>query len=254
MTRTCFAVSLSYRPEFKRAPFDSLIPRNLRRRKSIRVRFGELKPRVIATEYYLRKTTRGGPTSGCSGAENFLHILSTQSLLDSQSLPPRILGTTRIPNIYAENQWQRVCNHPGGATGVSSIARRGVMGQVPQGRGPRCWMTDVRRLAALLILATGCSLVFSTLLAGPPQRKPPVTRLNPLVSPDESEPLISTPAPRPWSSMGARLIYPYSIIPGDARSAREFKITIPNRPLPPPFHSRRLGRPPHAKLQLRHFS
>jgi hypothetical protein len=39
--------------------------------------------------------------------------------------------------------------------------------------------------------------------------------------------------------MGARLIYPYSIIPGDARSAREMKIATSKNPQPPPSHYRR---------------
>jgi hypothetical protein len=39
--------------------------------------------------------------------------------------------------------------------------------------------------------------------------------------------------------MGARLIYPYTIIPGDARSGREKKIAASKQPQRPGFHSRR---------------
>jgi hypothetical protein len=105
------------------------------------------------------------------------------------------------------------------------------MGQFPQDCDDARRITGVRRLAALVILATGFSFAISALVARPPQSTPPITRLNPLVSPDESQPLTSAPASKPWSSMGARLIYPYSIIPGDARSARELKIAIMNDPV-----------------------
>ena len=111
------------------------------------------------------------------------------------------------------------------------------MGQLPQDCDPWRRVIGVRRLAALIILATGFSFAFSTVVAGPPQSKPAVTRLNPLVSPDDSEPLTSSPASKPWSSMGARLIYPYSIIVGDGRSAREMKIATSKNPHPPRFHS-----------------
>jgi hypothetical protein len=120
---------------------------------------------------------------------------------------------------------------------------KGVMGQVLQDCDAWRRMIRIRRFAALMILSTGFSFVLSALVAGPPQRQSPVTRLNPLVSPDESEPQISTPAPKPWSSMGARLIYPYSIIPGDSRSARELKIGVSKHPSHPPFRPRRSARP-----------
>lgn len=38
--------------------------------------------------------------------------------------------------------------------------------------------------------------------------------------------------------MGARLLYPYSIIPGDTRSAQQLKIAITGNPLAPPFQPR----------------
>lgn len=105
------------------------------------------------------------------------------------------------------------------------------MGQIPLNGDHWGGMVHVRRIAALILLAVGFSLVYSGLVGTLPQQKPPSTRLDPLVSPDDSQPSESSSVPRPWTGMGARLLYPYSIIPGGARTSQELKIAIANDPV-----------------------
>jgi hypothetical protein len=105
------------------------------------------------------------------------------------------------------------------------------MGQIPLEGDHWGGMVHVRRIAALIVLTIGFSVVFSALANRPSHRLQPVTRLDPLVSPDDSEPLPTSPSPRPWSSMGARLLYPYSIIPGGVRNSQELKIALANDPV-----------------------